>query len=330
MSNSTRFGIVTDFYGIGIPAERVLRLLAGLGIEDVEVPCGHLTGDVSDPPPANRPEISRQLKNLKKLADDLNIKIWQVHGPYGGNDLVATSESLRRKNIDVYRTWLDWSEQLGAHAMIIHIGGRNDYCNRKDIRFIKETNMDSLARLAAHAENMNLKLAIENLPGRCLETPAAFNRFGTRPEDLLEIIDETGTDKIGVCIDVGHGNVENWDIPAAIRKAGRNLIATHIQENNGVYDMHMLPFSLRPLWSHMDWFEIFRAFKEIDYPYPLIGECANSSGEYPEWLLSKYLKNQKEIIETVLAEIHGRCRDHAFADMRNAASVKRTCAAVEA
>ena len=50
----------------------------------------------------------------------------------------------------------------------------------------------------------------------------------------------------------------------------------------------------------MDWFRIFEAFAGIGYPFPLIGECANNSGELPLELAVRYLKAQKELIESVL------------------------------
>ena len=50
----------------------------------------------------------------------------------------------------------------------------------------------------------------------------------------------------------------------------------------------------------MDWFRIFEAFAGIGYPFPLIGECANNSGELPLELADRYLKAQKELIESVL------------------------------
>ena len=50
----------------------------------------------------------------------------------------------------------------------------------------------------------------------------------------------------------------------------------------------------------MDWFRIFDAFAEIDYPFPLIGECANNSGELPLSLADRYLEAQKNLMEAVL------------------------------
>ncbi len=298
MNVQMRFGIVTDYYGVKTPVEKALQHLAGAGIKDVEMVPGHLVKDNSSPPSAAA--MRKKLRDIGKTAVALGINIRQVHGPYGGSDLVANSDKERKKNVDTYKKWIDYCLALKSGVLIVHIGGRNDLCRNKNIHYIREKNIDSLFRMTEYIGNENLKLAIENLPGRCMESPSAFSLYGTRISDLKELIKALKSDSTGICLDIGHANIENLDIPLSIKQAGENLIATHIQENNGVYDMHMFPFSLRPLFSRMDWFSIFRAFKEIHYTYPLIGECANSSGELPLWMLDKYLKSQKRLIEEAL------------------------------
>jgi sugar phosphate isomerase/epimerase len=260
-----KFGIVTDYYGIQLCLEDSLKRIAKAGIKDVEIPGGHLAENISKPPSLSSPKNSKRLAEVRTMMKDLDITAWQLHGPYGANDLVAKTEKIRQKNIDVYKTWIDYAMELKAKSLIIHIGGRNDYCDSKDIEFIREKNVDSLCEMSKHIGSGKLMLAIENLPSRSMETPQAFNVFGNRIEDLKEIVEKANTGKIGICIDTGHVNVDSWDIPMSIRKAGKDLVATHIQENNGIYDTHMFPFSLRQRFSGMNWLEIFKAFKKIKY-----------------------------------------------------------------
>ena len=291
-----RFGIVTDCYGAKTPLEKSLKQLAKSGFRDVEIAGSHLAANV----PSGRPLASKaeeRLKGIENLTRQLGITVWQLHGPYGGNDLVADSEKRRKYNLDVYRRWIDCCLLVKAKVLIVHIGGRADFCPAKDLKFIRDKNVDALAGLIKHIGGEELRLAIENLVSRFLEDPPAFNLFGNRISDLQGMIQELKSEKIGICLDTGHANIEKLDIPLAIEEAGKDLIATHIHENNGVYDLHMFPFSLRRNFSGMDWFAIFKAFRKIGYPNPLIGECANSGGELPVWLLDRYLKSQKELLE---------------------------------
>jgi len=296
--NELRFGIAVNFFGPKVSVEQSLRYLAKAGVTDVEIPVTCLVKDVTKPVSLNA--IRKRLNEVRRIADDSGIMIWQMHSCYGACDLVAETERQRQENIDIHKKLLDCALMLGAPAVIIHIGGRNDFCSTKDIAFIRDKNVDSLARMVKHIGDENTSLALENLLSRFVEAPEAFSIFGNRISDLREVVAGVGSEKIGICLDTGHANIESLDVSAAVREADRQLIATHIQENNGVYDMHMLPFNLTPAFSHIDWFAVFRAFKEIDYPYPLIGECTNNAGEYPLWLAQKYLKSQKQLIDEAL------------------------------
>jgi sugar phosphate isomerase/epimerase len=294
------FGLPSDVYGIKHSLKTSLTHLSKVGVKYVEIVSGHISkitgGSFSK-------SSIKKLDKAKKVCSDLGIGVQQVHGPYGGNDLVANSEKERKKNVDIYKGWIDCANALGAHALIVHIGSRSDLCKCNDRERLKEKNAESISELAKHIGKGHLFLALENIPRHSAEHSHIYCKYGNNVSELKELLSILKSDRCGICLDTGHGNIENIHIPSAVREAGKDLVATHINENNGVYDMHMFPFSLRPRYSKMDWFEIFKSFKEIDYPYPLIGECANSTGEYPLWFADSYIKNQKELIECVLKKI---------------------------
>lgn len=293
-----QFGIVTDCYGGNISIEESISFLSGIGFLDIEIAGGQLVDDMQKPPSLKK--LSKRLTALRKLLDDSQMTAWQLHGPYGACDLVADSEKTRLKNVEAYKRWIDIGEAVGSKNLIIHIGGRNDLCPGKEPEEIFEKNAVSLSALADYSKKMPIKLAIENLVSSNIDLPEIFNRVGYRISDLKRLIDMVASDKLVICLDTGHANVSNLDIVSAVKECGGLLAATHIQESNHLYDMHMLPFSLRKSKSGMDWFKIFGAFKKIRYPCPLIGECANTSGELPVEMVSFYLKAQKELIEMVM------------------------------
>lgn len=300
--NNWRFGIVTDCFGGKIPIEKAIELLSEIGFSDLEIAGGQLVKDMQKPPLPGR--IAKRVKSLSKQLTDSGMTAWQFHGPYGSCDLVAGSEKTRLKNVDAYKRWIDIAEAVAARNLIIHIGGRNDLCPGKEPEEIFEKNAASLSALAGYSKNMTVKLAIENLVSGNIDLPDVFNRVGYRISDLKKLIDMVASDKLVICLDTGHANVSNLDIVSAVKECGRLLAATHIQESNHLYDMHMFPFSLRQSKSGMDWFRIFDAFKTIKYPYPLIGECANTSGELPPEMVRFYLKAQKELIEMAMSLRH--------------------------
>ena len=108
------------------------------------------------------------------------------------------------------------------------------------------------------AEDHGVKIAFEN----CLEP-----WFGGSPADLLWFISNVDSDYIGICLDTGHIHANHLDVGQAIRQVGDHLIATHIHDNNGRHDQHY-----PPLMGTIDWRKVMKAFREINYKYPLIFE----------------------------------------------------------
>lgn len=292
-----QFGVATDYGGIQVPLDRALKRLAKAGCPAVEIVPGHLAPDTSRPPSAR--SIRTKLNDVKRLADDLGIRICQVHGPYGGNDLVADSDRTQQRNIDVHRRWIDICLALGAEAMVMHPGGRHDHCPSRDVAFIRARNVDAMSRLVLHLGRGRLKLALENVISRFTDFPPASCIYGNRISDLKEILAPLKSDKVGICLDVGHANIERLDIPQAVEACGDDLAATHIHENNGIYDLHMFPLSLRRTSSGMDWRAIFKTVKRIGYRRPLIGECAISGGELPAGLVDMHLRSFLALYERV-------------------------------
>ena len=282
------FGIVTDFYGINITVEEAILRLHKLGIRFLEIPEWHWTaGKEASYGEKFHPE---RVKTVRLLLEDLGMKACQLHSSAA---LAAQSEESRKLCVERIKVAIDLAAGLGCGTLVIHIGGRHSVCKDLPDSAIFDANARSLAELVSYAKNTPVKLAIENLMN---ET----HRMGCAISDLKDLIDEVGSDKIGICMDTGHANVNAMNVPDAIRECGDLLIATHIQETCPGNDLHVFPMTLRRGKSTMNWFEIFDAFARIRYPHPMIGECANNCGELPLELADRYLKAQKDLIESVL------------------------------
>ena len=83
-----------------------------------------------------------------------------------------------------------------------------------------------------------------------------------RLEQGSAISEEVGP-QIGVMADFFHMNIEEADIPAAIRANADHLVYVHVADSN----------RLQPGRGHLDFRPGFRALKEIGYDGPLAIEC---------------------------------------------------------
>ena len=108
--------------------------------------------------------------------------------------------------------------------------------------------VDTLKRVAEHAERQGVTLALEPL-----------NRFETYflniAADVLKLVDEIGSPNIKLHLDTFHANIEEKDTAAAIRAAGSRLGHFHVSESDrGV-----------PGTGQVHWEDVFAALKEIGY-----------------------------------------------------------------
>lgn len=113
----------------------------------------------------------------------------------------------------------------------------------------------SLTALAAEARSHGLTLALEVIPNR-LSTPEALVarlEQADASEDADEIVGH------GVCLDVGHAHLMTGTMDA-VETLGGHLITTHIHDNAGKRDDHLVPFQ-----GTINWSALVMAMEKVGY-----------------------------------------------------------------
>jgi D-psicose/D-tagatose/L-ribulose 3-epimerase len=116
--------------------------------------------------------------------------------------------------------------------------------------------VETLKPVADYAGQRGVQLAIEPL-----------NRFETdfinTVEQGLDLVGRVGASNVGLLVDTFHMNIEEKDIPAAIRKAGSKVFHFHSCENDRG----------TPGTGHVEWKEVASALREINYQGPVVIEA---------------------------------------------------------
>ena len=151
--------------------------------------------------------------------------------------------------IDTLVREIELFEAIGIKYAVLHCDFMQDveigYDERRELNIIK------LRELCDRISHVDITLCLENL---CQHVLSA--------DELLEIIDKVGSDKLGICLDTGHLNIQKKNTQGEfIRKAGKYLKALHVHDNNGSGDQHILPFAK----GNINFREIIQALKEINY-----------------------------------------------------------------
>lgn len=201
------------------------------------------------------------IESLKRYKSELGLEYIQCHLPYKRN-----GESLEDFNNELFLA-LEYVETLEISVSVIH-----------PIKANIEQNIEYFESIKSYVPS-STTLAIENM-----ET---FDEIHS-VKDLLAIIEKLSY-KAGICLDTGHANIMKEDIPSFIEKAGGNLIATHIADNNAKEDQHFLPG-----FGNIEWEKVVPALKK-SYKGYINYEAMFFSRNLPEMLSKEIIELAKSI-----------------------------------
>src|ERR1700676_1000079 len=140
---------------------------------------------------------------------------------------ICDPERLRRQEaVDEIKRALDLVEHVPFRYCIQHVARSRDIPD--DRRW--DATFSSLEHLSLFARQRGVTIAIENTPGE-MATPANLKNF----------LEQTRLTNVKVCFDTGHAHIEGGVLPAL--ETARDLVATtHIHNNHGDRDEHLLPY----------------------------------------------------------------------------------------
>ncbi|MBQ8840238.1 MAG: sugar phosphate isomerase/epimerase [Clostridia bacterium] len=182
-------------------------------------------------------------RKLKHIGLECGIECNQSHAPF----------PVRIKAImDLQKRAIECTAEAGGKICIIH----------PDNNSSAEKNAEMYLELLPFAKECGVKIATENMWN--WENGATQSCFAacSSAESFKEHIDIVNDPYLVACLDLGHAEMQGSGdgAPYMIRELGNRLQALHIHDNDRLHDSHQIPFSM-----NIDFVEIARALKEIDY-----------------------------------------------------------------
>lgn len=174
--------------------------------------------------------------------------------------------------------------RLGIPWVVMHPLHGQDTAGLKH-KHIMEKNRDWFLQIADCAAKYHVGIAIENM------FPDQF----TTADDLLELLDLLNNDIFGICWDTGHANIMKQDSPASFRKLGSHLKATHIADNRGIHDEHLLPYL-----GNIPWKEVSKSLYEIDYKGDFTYEIQEMNRYMPLYFHAKTMAFAYQVAKEIL------------------------------
>ena len=258
MSGPVRFGISSHLFH-GHPLDRRhLETLSAHGFALVELFATRSHVDYRDPKRID--EIAGWLSELRMTAGSMHAPICDSFrdGVWGRAFSNASSQAaLRAEAIDETIAAMDAARRLGCGTIVLHLGvprGQPIPAGDNDAGAVRRS-LDAIAQAAA---DRGLRLALEVMP----------NDLST-PDSLSGFLDELEMPAAGVCLDFGHAHLMGG-APEAAEALSGEIITTHVHDNKGTLDNHLVPFE-----GTIDWPATLTAMWKIGYEGPLIFEVAD-------------------------------------------------------
>ncbi len=196
-------------------------------------------------------------KKVKKMLRQYKLEVSSIAGMYLWKeeikrDLASSDKKIREQTIIYLFKCIDYARLMGAKLVIVvpaavskltlSLSKKEDWIN--SVKAVRE--------VAKYAEKKDILLAIEPI-----------NRYETylvnSIQDALYYAREVNSSHVKIMADTFHMNIEERDIPEAIRMAGNNLINVHIADSNRCSVGR----------GHINFKALIKALKEINYQYAL-------------------------------------------------------------
>ncbi len=258
------FGISTHLYlGDRLDRDHLVEIAAH-GFEAVEVFAVRDHFDYQD---------RRAALALAEWLDDTRLTLHSLHAPISAEyaqgawreaySLAAADEPRRKRAVAEATAALNLASLVPYQVLVLHCGVPSPHGQPADNHVAGM--IRSLEELSPVAAAAGVRLAVELIPN-ALSTPSAL-------VDMLE--SEMEVDDIGICMDVGHARLMG-DVVDAIETCSGYLTTTHLHDNRGRSDDHLVPGQ-----GVVDWDATLLAFQKVGYDGAWIFELAVAAERRP-------------------------------------------------
>lgn len=254
------FGISTHLYHDARLDRDHLVEIAAHGFEAVEVFATRTHVDYHDE--AAVVELGGHLR-------DAGLRVHSMHAPIAESltggvwgppfSIARSTEAARRRSVEEIGVAARAAAHLGARYLVIHVGVPDEQSPAADDNRLTAA-ARSLEEIHAIASPLGLALALEIIPNAL----STAERLTGWIEDNLDLPD------VGICLDSGHAFLMG-DVVDAIETVSGHLQTTHLHDNGGTRDEHLVPFDGRIHWP-----AVITALQKVGYDGTWMFELAGS------------------------------------------------------
>ena len=245
-----KLGFCTMGYLDYTTVEEAIKRIAAVGYETIDfwAYSPHLGPDIY--------ATKKQRETVKKLVADNGLETVALSVNGGGLALHInfshSIEQIRKTSVDYYKECVDLASDIDC-PRINMISGHMVYGTSREQAW--GWNRQCMKEVALYAGEKNIQVALHTL------TPCE-SRVMVTLDDALQMMHEINLDSLKVMIDTADQNITDQNISDSIRKAGKDLVYFHANDNSGYGqgDAHLPPGR-----GNVDWKQVLLTLKETGY-----------------------------------------------------------------
>lgn len=198
-----------------------------------------------------------RMDELKAAAAYHNIELTYSLGLDKKYDISSTDETTRKNGVKYLSDIMKCVEYMGGKIIsgVSYAGWGVPDNTDFDREELTHNSVNCMRNLIKQAEASGITYGIE-----------AVNRFEgvivNTAQEAVNYVNMVDSPNAGVLLDTYHMNIEENNMGDAIRTAGDKLIGLHTGENNRT----------APGRGHIDWDEIFKALKDVNFKGRIVSE----------------------------------------------------------
>ena len=283
MARKRAFGVSSHLYhNYRLSREHLLEVAAH-GFERVEIFATRTHFDYQNP---------AAVADLQGWLADAGLELHGVHAPIGESfeggrwgppiNIASPDPAVRARAMDDTERALQIARRIPFGVLVTHIGlpRSQPAAATENSRDAARRSLDELQRLAAP---LGVMIALEVIPNE-------LSRAGS----LVHFVEtELESRSAGICLDFGHAHMDG-DLIDAVETVSGHLVTTHVHDNRGRTDDHLLPFE-----GTIDWPGAMTAIQKVGYDGTLVLEIA-AHGSAKDTL--QRARKARERIERLLAD----------------------------
>jgi sugar phosphate isomerase/epimerase len=201
--------------------------------------------------------------DLQQWLAETGLTLHGVHAPVADMrtgaalTLASADESARVRALAEAEAALHIGRRIPYAVYVVHLGVPRSQ-RPSPVDNSRDGARRSVERLRELAEPLGVRVAVEIMPNEL-----------SKPDPLVHFIEEVLDCEVGICLDFGHAHLDG-DLVDAIETVSEHLITTHVHDNRGRTDDHLVPFE-----GTIEWSGALLAIQKVGYDGPLVYEIAS-------------------------------------------------------